>query len=153
MRSLLVTALVLGLSGTAIAQPSVPIAPRVQTSLVEVQYGGPPGYRRPPGYRPGYGPGYRPGYGPGYRPGYRPPPGYYGGGYYNNGYNNGGAVAAGLISGLLIGGMLGAAASQQNQSAYNAHVAWCAQTYRSYRASDNTFQPYNGPRQPCASPY
>ncbi|MGV3652562.1 MAG: BA14K family protein, partial [Devosia sp.] len=25
--------------------------------------------------------------------------------------------------------------------------------YRSYRASDNTFQPYNGPRQQCVSPY
>ncbi|TIT86520.1 MAG: BA14K family protein, partial [Mesorhizobium sp.] len=22
-----------------------------------------------------------------------------------------------------------------------------------YRASDNTFQPYNGPRQQCVSPY
>ncbi|HEV7434516.1 MAG TPA: BA14K family protein, partial [Pseudorhizobium sp.] len=25
--------------------------------------------------------------------------------------------------------------------------------YRSYRASDNTFQPYNGPRRSCRSPY
>jgi hypothetical protein len=33
------------------------------------------------------------------------------------------------------------------------HVSWCASRYKSYRASDNTFQPYNGPRRTCASPY
>ncbi|NKC51416.1 BA14K family protein [Ochrobactrum cytisi] len=35
----------------------------------------------------------------------------------------------------------------------NSHVQWCYNRYRSYRASDNTFQPYNGPRQQCYSPY
>ncbi|PWL18999.1 BA14K family protein [Falsochrobactrum shanghaiense] len=35
----------------------------------------------------------------------------------------------------------------------NAHVQWCYDRYRSYRASDNTFQPYNGPRRQCYSPY
>lgn len=35
----------------------------------------------------------------------------------------------------------------------SAHVDWCYNRYRSYRASDNTFQPYNGPRQQCYSPY
>ncbi|HEY4191949.1 MAG TPA: BA14K family protein [Mesorhizobium sp.] len=34
-----------------------------------------------------------------------------------------------------------------------AHVRWCYNRYRSYRASDNTFQPYNGRRQQCYSPY
>ena len=33
------------------------------------------------------------------------------------------------------------------------HVDWCYDRYRSYRESDNTFQPYNGPRQECISPY
>lgn len=33
------------------------------------------------------------------------------------------------------------------------HVRWCENRYRSYRASDNTFQPYNGPRRQCTSPY
>ena len=33
------------------------------------------------------------------------------------------------------------------------HRAWCEDRYISYRASDNTFQPYNGPRQECVSPY
>lgn len=34
-----------------------------------------------------------------------------------------------------------------------AHVEWCYDRYRSYRASDNTYQPYNGPRRQCRSPY
>lgn len=34
-----------------------------------------------------------------------------------------------------------------------AHVQWCYSRYRSYRAYDNTFQPYNGPRRQCRSPY
>jgi hypothetical protein len=35
----------------------------------------------------------------------------------------------------------------------NAHVQWCYDRYRSYRAYDNTFQPYSGPRRQCWSPY
>lgn len=34
-----------------------------------------------------------------------------------------------------------------------AHVDWCANRYRSYDFRSNTFQPYNGPRQTCYSPY
>ena len=41
----------------------------------------------------------------------------------------------------------------QPQRVGNAHVRWCNARYRSYRAWDNTFQPYNGPRQQCWSPY
>lgn len=35
----------------------------------------------------------------------------------------------------------------------NSHAGWCYERYRSYRAYDNSFQPYNGPRQQCYSPY
>ncbi len=35
----------------------------------------------------------------------------------------------------------------------SGHVAWCERRYRSYRAWDNTFKPYHGPRQQCISPY
>ncbi|MBV2142336.1 BA14K family protein [Falsochrobactrum sp. TDYN1] len=35
----------------------------------------------------------------------------------------------------------------------NAHVRWCYNRYRSYRAYDNTYQPYNGPRRQCYSPF
>jgi hypothetical protein len=41
----------------------------------------------------------------------------------------------------------------QPQRLGNAHVRWCYARYRSYRAWDNTFQPYNGPRRQCWSPY
>jgi hypothetical protein len=39
------------------------------------------------------------------------------------------------------------------RSATNAHVAWCYNRYRSYRAYDNSYQPFNGPRRECISPY
>jgi hypothetical protein len=35
----------------------------------------------------------------------------------------------------------------------NAHVRWCRNHYVSYQASDNTFQPYEGSRRQCVSPY
>ena len=90
-------------------------------------------YRR--GYRAGYHNGYR-----GYRErrrGYR---------YYNGYWFPLAAFAAGAIIG-------GAAQSAPRVSAGSAHYQWCENRYRSYRASDNTFQPYNGPRQQCNSPY
>lgn len=34
-----------------------------------------------------------------------------------------------------------------------AHIDWCYAHYRSYRAYDNSFQPYAGPREQCWSPY
>jgi hypothetical protein len=33
------------------------------------------------------------------------------------------------------------------------HIEWCFDHYRSYRAYDNTYQPYDGPRDQCWSPY
>jgi hypothetical protein len=35
----------------------------------------------------------------------------------------------------------------------NAHMTWCLERYRSYRAEDNSYQPYNGPRRVCESPF
>lgn len=90
--------------------------------------GGRPYYR---GYR-----GYR--Y---YRPGYR---------RYNDFWFPGAAFATGAI----IGGII---ANSQPTYRYSgggsAHERWCYNRYRSYRAWDNTFQPYNGPRRQCYSPY
>jgi hypothetical protein len=54
-----------------------------------------------------------------------------------------------IVGGAVSGGPVQAAPGRFGQ----AHVNWCASQYRSYRASDNTFQPYNGPRRQCASPY
>ena len=35
----------------------------------------------------------------------------------------------------------------------DAHVQWCYDRWRSYRASDNTYQPLFGARRECVSPY
>ncbi len=75
-----------------------------------------------------------------YRPGYRE---------YNGWWFPAGAFAAGA----LIGGAIAAQPSYAAPAGGGGHVAWCSQQYRSYRASDNTFQPYGGPRQQCVSPY
>ncbi len=64
--------------------------------------------------------------------------------------NNAGAIIGGLAAGAIIGGALAAQPRYRNN---NAHVNWCYNRYRSYRAYDNTFQPYNGPRRQCNSPY
>jgi hypothetical protein len=73
-----------------------------------------------------------------YRPGYR---------RYNDWWFPAGAFIAGAIVG-------GAIANSNPPRAYGGdHVQWCYDRYRSYRASDNTYQPYGGPRQQCISPY
>ncbi|RUW48620.1 MULTISPECIES: BA14K family protein [unclassified Mesorhizobium] len=85
--------------------------------------------------------------------------------YYHGGYYDDGAAA---ILGLGLGLGLGSMYNNYNNYDYyapaprryyragrlsSAHVRWCYNRYRSYRAYDNTFQPYNGPRQQCWSPY
>ena len=76
------------------------------------------------------------------RPGYR----------YHDGYW---FPPAAFIAGAIFGGAI---AAQEPPIRYrprgvNSHVDWCHARYRSYRAYDNTFQPYNGPRRQCRSPY
>ncbi|MBB4189322.1 BA14K family protein [Sinorhizobium terangae] len=75
-------------------------------------------------------------------------PGYYNGGYYDSGYYNGGYYAPTYRPRYY-------APRYYRQTYYggNAHTNWCYARYRSYRAYDNTFQPYYGPRQVCVSPY
>lgn len=46
--------------------------------------------------------------------------------------------------------------SSVDSSIYQADpevAAWCADRYRSYRASDNTYQPYSGGRRQCEPPF
>ncbi|MEN5298645.1 BA14K family protein [Brucella sp. TWI559] len=33
------------------------------------------------------------------------------------------------------------------------HISWCSNRYRSYRTSDDTYQPLAGPRTNCNSPF
>jgi hypothetical protein len=76
--------------------------------------------------------------------------GYDDGGYYRHDDNGAGAAIGGLAIGAIIGGII---ASQPRARSYgSSHVDWCYSRYRSYRASDNTFQPNYGSRRQCVSP-
>ncbi|MCZ4092526.1 BA14K family protein [Sinorhizobium psoraleae] len=151
----------------ATALTSVPPAmafPTIVVPKIDVQEAEPVQYRR---YRGGYNRGYR---------------GYRRGGYYRHRDDDDdelGWALGGLAAGAILGGLLAQprpyydygptyytpryyapppryyAAPRYYRPAYggNAHTRWCFARYRSYRAYDNTFQPYYGPRQPCVSPY
>ncbi|ESY53238.1 MULTISPECIES: BA14K family protein [unclassified Mesorhizobium] len=74
---------------------------------------------------------------------------------YHRGYRRHGDYwfpLAAFATGALI---TGAIVNSENNRVYggDAHVQWCYDRYRSYRASDNTFQPNYGPRRQCNSPY
>jgi len=75
-----------------------------------------------------------------YRPGYR---------YYNDFW----FPAAAFLAGALITGAIVNQGPRVGYGGGSAHQQWCYNRYRSYRAWDNTFQPYNGPRRLCYSPY
>lgn len=69
-----------------------------------------------------------------YRPGYR----------RHNGYWFPGAAFA---TGIIIGGAI---ANQPRVTGLSrSHVEYCMQRYRSYRVSDDTYQPTTGPRRRC----
>jgi len=135
-----------------------------------------------PGNRPGPGPGWngpgRPGPGgPGWngpgRPGpgagmHRPNnrPGYWNGhrGYNGprNGYRRHNDGYWYPLAAFGVGALLGGAIANQSGGREVAppggslpvqHLRWCEDRYRSFRASDNSFQPYEGPRRQCVSPY
>jgi|SRR5215217_6950635 len=65
--------------------------------------------------------------------------------------NYGGAIIGGLAAGAILGGVLNAQPRRYYNNG-NSHAQWCYNRYRSYRASDNTYQPYNGGRRQCVSP-
>ncbi|WP_246739671.1 BA14K family protein [Martelella sp. HB161492] len=93
-----------------------------------------------------------PGHG-GYRPPPGPPP------HSNWGWNGNAWVPLAALgaTALIIGGAV-AAGNNANNAAPGGninprHYQWCEDRYKSYRAYDNSYQPYNGPRQQCYSPY
>lgn len=59
------------------------------------------------------------------------------------------------IAAFSAGAIIGGAMANQNQPRITSsrHVQWCADRYRSYRASDNTYVPRAGVRAVCNSPY
>ena len=136
-----------------------PAVEKADDGVVNVQYWRERGYRGG-GYDRGYGRDYGRGWYRGhqgyrdYRPGYRNHNGYW-------------FPLAAFATGAIIGGAI-----SQPREVYRPvpeyrprpvyrptagvsqrHVNWCANRYRSYDAYSNTFQPYNGPRQACYSPF
>lgn len=74
--------------------------------------------------------------------------------HYRPGYRRHGDLWFPLAA-FAAGAIISGAIANDRPPAYggNSHVQYCYNRYKSYRASDNTFQPYNGPRQQCRSPY
>jgi len=73
---------------------------------------------------------------------------------YHNGYWYPlAAFAAGAIIGGAIAQPRPAPVAPRAAGLNPRHYDWCNARYRSYDSRSNTFQPYNGPRQQCLSPY
>lgn len=74
--------------------------------------------------------------------------------HYRRGYRRHGDLWFPLAA-FAAGAIISGAIANDRAPAYsgNSHVQWCYDHYRSYRASDDTYQPYNGPRKLCRSPY
>ena len=82
----------------------------------------------------------------------------------HHGRGNGAAVA-GIVGGLIVGAAIAGSNRRYEDRRYrerpvyrsrggsSAHIEWCLDHYRSYRMSDDTFQPYRGGRRYCNSPY
>lgn len=79
-----------------------------------------------------------------FRPGYR---------YYNGYWFPAGAFAAGVAAGVVGATIADPYPPPPGARLAAAHVTWCYKHYVSYRAWDNTYQPYGGPRRQCRSPY
>lgn len=72
------------------------------------------------------------------------------------GSGNAGAILGGIVAGAIIAGAVNESRRRRApRRVYrgNAHTNWCYRRYRSYRAYDNTYQPYSGRRRACRSPY
>ena len=76
----------------------------------------------------------------------------------SSGPDLGSAIVGAIIGGIIVNQVqqsrqFRAPAGQSRIYLSQNHVNWCVNRWRSYRASDNSYQPYNGPRRICNSPY
>ncbi|MBX5131433.1 BA14K family protein [Rhizobium sp. L9] len=80
---------------------------------------------------------------------------YYGSpyGYYGSPYRYYGSPYGYYGSPYRYGGYYGRPYRAYAYGGGSSHVSWCYARYRSYRAYDNTYQPYYGPRRQCVGPY
>lgn len=74
--------------------------------------------------------------------------------HYHHGYRRyGDWWVPPALFGLFVGSAIVGAANDGYYGNSSAHVRWCEQRYRSYDRRSDTYQPYNGPRRRCISPY
>lgn len=154
----MVCAAAIAVSGAATSAMALPggVAPKAEFGSGVIQIQDRRGWSRGPGpvSRRGY---YRVGpdvYYNGHRGSFRPRPGW-------RRHHDAWFPPAAFIAGAIIGGAIARSVNPPPPPAYGGpairlpaeHVRWCANRYRSYRVYDNTFQPYNGPRRECRSPY
>lgn len=64
-----------------------------------------------------------------------------------------GAIVGGVIVNQLHSGQQQSAPAHSGGYLSHSHIDWCHNRWRSYRVTDNSYQPYNGPRRVCVSPY
>lgn len=64
-----------------------------------------------------------------------------------------GAIVGGIIVNQLHSGQQQRAPSHSGNYLTHNHIDWCHNRWRSYRVTDNSYQPYNGSRRICISPY
>ncbi|MCG7391623.1 BA14K family protein [Microvirga sp. ACRRW] len=62
-------------------------------------------------------------------------------------------VAGAIIGGAIVNQPVIARPAYAPVRLSAAHVNWCGSRWKSYRVSDNSYQPLSGPRQVCVSPY
>lgn len=152
-----ICAAVFSVTGIVVAAPAsaAPIQPmKLENNMTGIQqvqhrHGGRAQYHGPRGYHRG---GFYQHRGHPYYNGHR---GYR---YANPGwrrYNGWWFPPSAFVAGAIVGGAIASQPAPVYRAPQpgSAHVRWCYDRYRSYRAYDNTFQPYNGPRQQCYSPY
>jgi hypothetical protein len=93
---------------------------------------------------------------------------------YRGGGGDAAAIVGGLAAGAIIGGLLANPGPRYRERYYeddyvevpvrrvyrerrvrmdDAHIDWCLSRYASYDIRSDTWQPYNGPRRYCNSPY
>ncbi|WP_333826340.1 BA14K family protein [Pararhodobacter sp.] len=77
----------------------------------------------------------------------------------SSGPDLGSAIVGAIVGGVIVNQMQQSGQQQQQHYGHSGsylsrnHVDWCHNRWRSYRVSDNSYQPYNGPRRVCMSPY
>jgi hypothetical protein len=70
----------------------------------------------------------------------------------------GSAIVGAIVGGIIVNqfqqsGQYPHQGTQRGSYLSRSHIDWCHNRWRSYRVSDNSYQPYNGPRRMCVSPF